>query len=235
MLAASAVAGINCGATVTTPSPPASSEPQARSGTTLAAEDPSNCSFALGHADRRFGPQGGAGAIAVTASAADCAWSATVDSPWIEIVSGRAGIGSGTIEYRVAANHGASGRSGKIAVDHQTVTIAQDGAGAPPAPGPSVCTYGLTSPKSVVVGLNGGSGVATFKVTGGSNCSWTAAAEGVVSIRDTSGTGDIVIRWNVPEYGVPIMCVRPGKILVRWHGPQEGENLQVDQRDELCF
>ena len=77
---------------------------------------------------------GGSGSIAVTASGADCAWSATRDATWITITAGASGKGNGTVAYSVDANAAATERRGTLTVSGQTHTVTQAGKPAVAAP-----------------------------------------------------------------------------------------------------
>ena len=50
-----------------------------------------------------FPPAGGAGSVRV-ATAAGCGWTAASDAPWVTLLSGASGTGSGRVSYAVAAN-----------------------------------------------------------------------------------------------------------------------------------
>ncbi len=76
------------------------------------------------------------GRIEVTASTSSCIWSATTSANWINIVTGRAGSGSGTIAFQLAPNDTGAARTGTVSIGKQTITIAQ-AAAAVPAPVPT--------------------------------------------------------------------------------------------------
>ena len=63
--------------------------------------------------------------IALTTSAG-CTWTATADQPWITLVSGSSGTGSGTIRVSLLTNADGNTRQGNISVGGQTVTITQN-------------------------------------------------------------------------------------------------------------
>jgi hypothetical protein len=168
--------------------------------------------------------------IAVSTNRPDAQWTATSDQPsWLTVVAGAGGTGAGTTTYSVSSNPSASGRSGRITVSGLSGlyppavhTVSQQGQSTPQS-----CTYGLTSPKDVSFGFGGGSGTATFTLTSGS-CTWTASSAGSwVSLLDTSGTGNITIRYTVASN--PGTVGRQATIEVRWPGPQAGENISITQ------
>lgn len=70
-----------------------------------------------------FGPNGGNGQVAVSATTA---WSATTSTPWIRINSGSSSNTNGTLAYTVSPSSGA-GRTGTITIGNQLFTIRQTG------------------------------------------------------------------------------------------------------------
>jgi hypothetical protein len=70
---------------------------------------------------------GGTGSVAVTASAATCAWTAASAVDWIVITAAGPGQGNGSVDFTVSANPGAP-RSGTLTVAGQVFTVTQDGA-----------------------------------------------------------------------------------------------------------
>jgi len=60
-----------------------------------------------------------------------CAWIATSDSTWLTLNFGGSGVGSGFASYAVAANPGASSRTGMLTLGGQQFLITQ--AGSAPA------------------------------------------------------------------------------------------------------
>jgi hypothetical protein len=59
---------------------------------------------------------GGNGSVAVTASAATCAWIASVNVDWLAVVRGSSGTGSDTVEYTASPNLQESDRNGTITI-----------------------------------------------------------------------------------------------------------------------
>ncbi|MEP6568273.1 MAG: S8 family serine peptidase [Acidobacteriota bacterium] len=84
------------------------------------------CSYQVGTMVQGFGPSGGASGTSVITQSG-CLWSATSNASWITITSSASGVGNGAINFSVAANPGASPRTGTISVADQTVTINQAG------------------------------------------------------------------------------------------------------------
>jgi len=71
-------------------------------------------------------PVGGTGSITLT-TASGCPWAVTSNVPWIVITSATSGTGSSSINYSVATNTTASGRSGTVTIAYQTFTVNQYG------------------------------------------------------------------------------------------------------------
>ena len=110
-------------------------------------------------------------------------------SSWINITSGSSGTGNGTVNYSVAANTGASQRTGTITVNGQVHTVTQAGTGGG-------CTYSL-SPTSQSFGSGGGSNNAS--VTAGSGCAWTAVSNSsfINITAGSSGSGNGTVSYSV--------------------------------------
>lgn len=83
------------------------------------------CVTALNPSGASIGSGGGTGTIPVIATAG-CAWTAASNAAWINITSGAAGSGNGTVGYTVAANPGPQ-RTGTITVAGQTFTVTEWG------------------------------------------------------------------------------------------------------------
>ena len=54
-----------------------------------------------------------------------CKWQAVSHSPWISVLSGSTGTGSGTVTIGIAANSGKSGRVAMLSVAGETITVTQ--------------------------------------------------------------------------------------------------------------
>jgi hypothetical protein len=102
------------------------------------------------------------GTFAVT-TGAGCGWSAVPNATWVQITSGGAGSGGGTVGYHVGANTGAQ-RTAVITVGPQTFQITQAAAD---------CTYQL-NPATGSAPAGGGSG--SFAVSTAAFCTWTATS-----------------------------------------------------------
>lgn len=134
--------------------------------TQAAAPAPPPCTFVLTPPTVSLSDSGGAGMVAVAASAPSCGWAAVADVPWISLTAGASGVGDGSVAYTVGANTGAA-RSGTVTIGGQTVAMTQ--AAAPPP----ACAYGL-APSSASVSFLGGAGSVTVTTTAA--CAWTATS-----------------------------------------------------------
>jgi hypothetical protein len=94
------------------------------------------CTYSLTPVSANPGAGASTGLVTVTTPAA-CPWFVTNTTPWITILSGPNGSGSGAFTYAVAANPDTNSRSGTLTLDGQTFTITQAGV-------PVDCTYRLS-------------------------------------------------------------------------------------------
>ena len=86
-----------------------------------------SCSFAISPSSQSFNADGGSGTIAVT-SQSGCSWNASSNASWISILSGGSGSGTGSVNFSVAVNPGASSRIGTLTVGGQAFTVTQNSA-----------------------------------------------------------------------------------------------------------
>jgi hypothetical protein len=92
---------------------------------------------------------------------------------------------------------------------------------------PATCTYSLQTPTSITFGSAGGAIEIRFRLVSGSNCTWTARANtSWITVLDSGGTGEIRVPFTVAPNGGGL---RSGRVEVRWSGPQEGQNITVNQ------
>lgn len=84
------------------------------------------CSYSVSPSPASIGADGGTGTVTVTASASSCPWTASVGagSPWLRVVGGSSGTGSGTVTFAAEPNAGGA-RSGTLLVAGQGVTLVQ--------------------------------------------------------------------------------------------------------------
>jgi hypothetical protein len=192
-----------------TPDPPAPPPP----APDPPAPDPPTCAFTVAPLSQSFGPEGGGGQLAVSATAASCTWTATSGVPWLTLTGGTQRTGSGTVSYLVASHTETSPRTGTLQVAGQPVTITQQAA-------VPVCTYQL-SPASISVDAAGGA--ASTRLQTGPDCAWTAASQApwitVTSSPAGSGPADVTLSVAVNE----LSASRTGTVTIG------GQVLQVTQ------
>ncbi len=154
------------------------------------------CTFTVAPASARFAAAGGAAEVVVTASASTCTWTATSGAPWITVTGPAGGTGAGRLAYGVAAHTAASERSGTLTVAGSTVTVAQDGAPAPPPP----CTFSI-APTTAAYSAAGGNGEIVVTASA-STCEWTAASgAGWIGIQGPAGgTGSGRLAYSIASH-----------------------------------
>ena len=140
-------------------------------------EGPGQCEYTISPLSQSIGPTGGAGTSITVSTAADCAWTAVRNAEWLTIASGSQGNGSGSVDFRVAANTGGQ-RTGTLTIAGQTFTVTQGAQG-------QACAYTI-APQSQSIGASGGAGT-TVTVTTTAGCEWTAVSN-ASWLTITSGT-----------------------------------------------
>ena len=144
------------------------------------------CTYSITPTSASFPASGGTGSVAV---AANCTWTAKSNASWITITSDSIGSGGGRVEYSVAANPGASSRTGTLSISGgQTLTVTQAG------------TTALTVPSgelsfSAIVGAASARQALQVSSDGGT-LNWTATVELLngadwLTISPTSGTASL--------------------------------------------
>ena len=123
------------------------------------------CTFSIVPSSQSFTSDGGTGTVAVTATEG-CGWIATSSVPWISIVSGSSGNGSGGVAFQVLPNAGAD-RTAMLTIAGNFFVVRQTSAGT------FGCTYSLT-PTAVSVPAEGIKG--TVNVSSPFGCTWTGAS-----------------------------------------------------------
>ncbi len=152
---------------------------------------PATCTYQLTSTTTSFGSDGGTALVTVT-TAAQCAWTAQVDAPWITVQSGASGTGSGTIALALAANADTATREALVSVAGQTLRLTQQG--RIPAP----CDYSVT-PDSQRWGPEGGTG--PIGITAPAHCAWTIAADQTwITFDRIAGTGSATVMYTVAPW-----------------------------------
>jgi hypothetical protein len=127
---------------------------------------------------------GGSQNVGVT-TAADCAWTAASNAPWITIAMPASGTGNGNVQLDIQPNSGVA-RSGTATVAGQMVTVNQE----------SGCSVSI-APAGQAVGVAGGTG--SFTVTAPAGCPWTAVSnnpEWLTVTSGASGSGAGIVQFN---------------------------------------
>lgn len=91
-----------------------------------------SCTYSIVPTSTTVAAGGGTGAVRLTASDANCSWTATRNNDWINVTSGSSGAGSATINYSVDSNPSSLSRSGSITIAGLTFTVNQNPGGVTP-------------------------------------------------------------------------------------------------------
>jgi all-beta uncharacterized protein/BACON domain-containing protein len=180
---------------------------------------PAPCRVDISPTKASFGKDGVSATFAVTAGDG-CSWSATSTAPWLAIISGSSGTGSGTVTYAIERNRELTSRTGIISVGEQTFTVNQ--AGDTPAP---ACDYSVT-PVDFTPCMTAPALSATITTQQG--CTWTAEADAswITVTSGQSGSGPGVVSFKVSDnWDAP----RRSVVKVRWPTVTAGQNLQIQQ------
>ena len=154
-------------------------------GQTFTVSQDSSCTFQVSPDTITAPAAGGQQTETVTASAADCAWSSVSNAPWIAIVSGATGTGTGAAQLNIQVNRGPA-RTGTALIAGRTITVNQD----------SACTISIApASQSMIVG--GGTG--TVAVTAAGGCAWTATSNvsWITITAGASGSGNGTVQFIV--------------------------------------
>ena len=147
---------------------------------------PGSCAFTLDRSSENIVQEGGVRTVDVAAGAG-CAWTSVSDVPWITVVSGPNGVGSGATGFNVAANPG-SARSGTVRIAGVVFTVNQAGS--------SACSASLAS-GGISVAAAGGPG--SVGVTATAGCAWSAAStvSWITLSGPAGGTGNGTVPFTV--------------------------------------
>lgn len=151
------------------------------------------CEFSLSSDHESMPGAGGERTIDVTASSAQCGWTAAAEAPWVTIVEGRQGSGNGAVTFTVAPATGPP-RSATLTIAGQSVRIDQGNG----------CTFSV-NPASLSVASAGGEQVVRVDATG-AQCTWTATAGApwitIAGSNNGTGSGAVTVRV-APTDGPP--------------------------------
>jgi hypothetical protein len=172
------------------------------------------CSYSAVPTSALVGFTGGADSLGVDAIVEACGWTVTSDRPWIQVTSGGAGIGDGTVEFSVDPNPLYVSRAG-------TITIADRSTGGPGTTfsvtqDPISCTYSIL-PTEVSFTEAGGTG--SVNVTTLAGCAWTAVSNnswiGVSILGGDPGHGSGSAAYAVQPN--PSISPRSGTVTIAGH------------------
>jgi len=171
---------------------------QARSGTftiagqtfTITQEKWTDCHYNLTPISQSHHFNADTGSVSVSASSADCQWTASSHTDWLNINSGHNGQGNGTVTYSVTANTHSSSRSGTLTIANQTVSITQQKK--------PDCTYNIT-PNSRSHSEEADSG--TVNISAPMGCQWLANSHASwITIKfGDKGEGDGTLTYSVTK------------------------------------
>lgn len=161
-------------------------------------------------------PYAGGTFTARVAAQGGCGWNAASETPWIQILGGGTGTGSGDVVYAVAPNPLSASRIGRLNLAGQPFTVEQ--AGVP-------CTFGLAL-ASAVPSAAGGSGTFTLASNAG-DCVWIAQSDQAwLTLPTTSGVGGGTVLYQLAAN--PNTSARRARITVG------GASVDIEQPGVAC-
>jgi len=142
------------------------------------------CTNTIDPTSRTLTTVGGDVTVTVTAGTG-CTWNSASDVPWIAVIEGASGVGSGSVRLRVEPNTTAAARVGTVRIAGQTFTVQQD---APPT-----CSYSI---KPSWYDAGRGADDFTVGVLTDSGCAWTATSPvaWATIAEGASGSGNGTVR-----------------------------------------
>ena len=148
---------------------------------TAPSSTPTRCQPSFDGATRSFGPNGGAGNVAVTVSR-ECSWTAGSVAPWMSITSGSSGQGDGTIAFRVDSNPDPVSRASALTINDGHVDVSQQAA---------ACRFDVGAAQDPVA-ADGGN--VQIQIRTHQVCDWTAASDSSwASVNPASGRGNGIV------------------------------------------
>jgi hypothetical protein len=176
----------------------------------------SQCAYTINPTSASLSAAGGAGVIAVNASLAECAWTATTADPWITFTSPPAGTGSGAVNIAVAANATGLVRAGTVTVATQTFTVSQ---------APAACIVSLSS-GGADMSASGGSGSVGVNIPPGCSYTTVPGPNWITVLSGGSGTGPGTLNYSVAQNSSTQS--RSGSLLIG------GQHYQISQAGVPC-
>ena len=150
---------------------------------------PSCGSATLSPTSQDFSGAAGTGTVTVTMTSG-CEWRA-IGGGFVTITSGASGVGSGTVNYSVAANTTGSSRTQTITIAGQPFAISQSTSGAPS------CSATLSSASRTVTSAETTGSVTVTPVP--ASCTWTATSNAsfITITSGASGTGAGTVEYRL--------------------------------------
>ena len=152
--------------------------------------------FSLSPSSANVPASASTGSVALTSTSSTAAWTASSNAPWIAITSGASGPGNKTVTYSVAANTGATSRTGTLTIAGLTYSVTQAG------PASASCTYAV----GIATAMPQGAGFQiSFPVTAASGCTWTASsnASWLTLASGSPGSGSGTAVFSATAYTTP--------------------------------
>jgi uncharacterized repeat protein (TIGR01451 family) len=150
------------------------------------------CSFLIGGSSVNAPASGATGSVGVSASNANCQWTATSDSPWLTVTSGASSTGNGSVGFSIVANPNSASRTGHLTIAGNTFTVTQDG----------IVGSLTVLPAAVSVPAAGSTGSITV-TTNAPDLAWTASSSDtwLTITSGASGTGSGAVAWSAVANG----------------------------------
>jgi len=143
------------------------------------------CDLRVSSNRESVGRDGGTRTIRVSASSAQCTWTAASGTSWITIAGGSSGQGDGAIELRIPASNGPP-RTGTVTIAGKVVTVEQSA---------EECSVQV-DPHAFTIPPAGGRG--SIRVDGRQDCKWTATPDDasrewieIAAGESNSGSGEV--------------------------------------------
>jgi hypothetical protein len=126
--------------------------------------------------------------VSVRVRGTDCQWTAVSNDPFITIISGSNGVGSGTVRFTVPGNTNAIALPGTMTIAGQTVAVNLAAGG---------CTYALSS-KSAKFNAAGGSKTVHVRARF-PDCAWSAVSNDpfITITAGTNGVGNGIVSYTI--------------------------------------
>jgi len=176
----------------------------------------SQCAYTINPTSASLSAAGGAGVIAVNASLAECAWTATTADAWITFTSPPASAGSGSVSIAVAANPAGLSRTGTVTVTGQILTVNQASA---------LCIVSLSS-GGADMPASGGSGSVGVNIPAGCGYTTVPGPNWITVVSGGSGTGPGTLNYSVAQNSST--QPRSGSLLIG------GQHYQISQAGVPC-